>query len=85
MSDRSSLLGIALAVAVGLGGCSAPEKGACIRGSGPTATCGNDFTDAQCILVNGDEFHEGKTCRELGFGKPTRSHWAGPAPVHRAP
>lgn len=85
MPGRRFLVVIALAVAAGLCGCSAPEKGACIRGTGVTATCGDDFTDAQCNLVNGDEFHEGRTCRELGFGSYTRSRWGGPAPVHRAP
>lgn len=44
-----------------------PPKGACVRGSGPGASCGDDFTDAQCNLVNGDRFYEGRTCRDLGF------------------
>jgi hypothetical protein len=51
-------------VACGGGG---NANGACVRGSGATATCGDDFTATSCTLVNGTGFYEGKTCKELGF------------------
>ena len=51
-------------VACGGGG---NEKGACVGGSGATATCGDDFTATSCTLVNGTGFYEGKTCKALGF------------------
>ena len=60
----SILLAMAQAACGGGGG---NEKGACVRGSGATATCGDDFTAASCTLVNGSGFHEGKTCKDLGF------------------
>lgn len=56
---------LALCLLVACGG--DPPKGACVRGSGVTASCGDDFTAGQCELVNGDTFHEGRTCRDLGF------------------
>lgn len=58
-----------LAALLGLASCGGGDdpKGACVRGSGVGATCGDDFTYAQCNLVNGDKFYEGRTCRDLGF------------------
>jgi hypothetical protein len=48
------------------GGDSGPS-GACVRGSGIGATCGDDFTHEQCNMVNGDYWYEAKTCKDLGF------------------
>lgn len=51
-----------------LGGCSKDDtKGACIVGSGITAGCG-DLTSNECNIMNGDEWHSGVTCAELGYG-----------------
>lgn len=47
---------------------SAPPKGACVRGTGITALCGDDFTSANCEqFAGGTSFHEGKSCDDLGF------------------
>ena len=51
---------------VGCGG-GGETTGACVRGTGATATCGDDFTAGQCVLVAGDKFYEGTTCKALGF------------------
>jgi len=42
------------------------DKGACVRGSGITAGCGDDFTKGECSMINGS-FHEGDSCSDLGF------------------
>ena len=48
--------------------CSSPSKGACVRGTGITATCGDGFTAANCAqFAGGDSFHEGRSCADLGF------------------
>jgi hypothetical protein len=69
MLQRNFVLGCLLLLSLGqysCGGGSNDSKGACVGGPNPNA-CGDDFTAAQCDLVNGDTFHEGKTCRELGY------------------
>lgn len=63
----SMSVSILLALAQAACGGGGNENGACVRGSGATATCGDDFTATTCTLVNGSGFHEGKTCKELGF------------------
>lgn len=85
MVRKSLLILIAIGFVPGLSACSSPRKGACVRGSGPTATCGDDFTSAQCNLVNGNAFHEGQSCQDLGFRSKTQSRWVGPSAMHRAP
>jgi hypothetical protein len=67
MLRRISLSSIALFLALAQLACDDNPTGACITGTGLTAHCGDDFTAGQCALVNGDEFFEGKTCKELGF------------------
>ncbi len=59
------LLAALAAVAAGCGG--KDESGACVRGSGITATCGDDFTSGQCEFIGGDSWYEGRTCADLGF------------------
>ena len=59
------LLVAIILVASGCGG--KDETGACVRGSGITATCGDDFTSGQCEFIGGDEWYEGRTCADLGF------------------
>jgi hypothetical protein len=63
------LIAVALLAALVQSACGGggPSKGACVRGSGVTATCGDDFTTDTCRLVNGDAFYEGKSCKDLGF------------------
>lgn len=54
--------------------CGHQPTGACVRGSGVAANCGDDFTAGQCSLVGGS-FYQGQTCQQLGFSaglaKPT--------------
>jgi hypothetical protein len=68
MLQRSFVLGCLLLLSLGQSSCGGSDdsKGACVGGPNPRA-CGDDFTAGQCTLVNGDAFHEGKTCRELGY------------------
>ncbi len=47
-------------------GSDSDSKGACVRGSGITAGCGDDFTKGECDMINGD-FHKGDSCEDLGF------------------
>lgn len=47
-------------------GCGDKRKGACVRGSGITSTCGDDFTVEQCDYMNGT-FYENETCADLGY------------------
>jgi len=57
--------------------CGHPPTGACVRGSGIAANCGDDFTAAQCNMVGGTAFYQGKTCQQLGLSdrvaKPANS------------
>lgn len=59
------MLAVLAVVAAGCGG--KDESGACVRGSGITATCGDDFTSGQCEFIGGDDWYEGRTCADLGF------------------
>ncbi len=52
-------------------GCS-PAKGACVRGTGITRSCGNDFTSASCGLIGGNTFYENLTCADVGFTSSNR-------------
>ncbi|MCW5635371.1 MAG: hypothetical protein KIT17_18685 [Rubrivivax sp.] len=62
------LLAAPAAVALTLGACGGdPPTGACVSGSGRTASCGDDFTHGQCNLINGDRWYEGRTCSDLGY------------------
>ena len=65
-SVRIAAVLVACAAVVACGGGS-PATGACVSGSGATARCGDDYTQAQCNLVNGEHFYEGRTCKDLGF------------------
>jgi hypothetical protein len=56
----------ALGLAIIALGCSQP-KGACVRGTGVTQSCGNDFTSGSCNFIGGNKFYEGLTCEDLGF------------------
>lgn len=47
--------------------CGHQPTGACVRGSGIAANCGDDFTAAQCSLVGGTAFYQGQTCQQIGF------------------
>ena len=58
----SAVLGLTITLLA----CS-PAKGACIRGTGVTQSCGNDFTSASCDFIGGNAFHESRTCEDLGF------------------
>lgn len=64
----STLIIIGLMISCFSLGCdnSSNDKGACVRGSGITAGCGDDFTKGECDMINGD-FEKGATCEELGF------------------
>jgi hypothetical protein len=64
---KHNLLWIVFALALSACGGGDPATGACVRGTGVGATCGDDFTAGQCSLINGNAFHEGKTCKDLGF------------------
>lgn len=58
---------VAMMIALGsCGGGGDNDKGACVRGTGISSTCGDDFTAGQCDLVNGT-FHGNKSCSDLGF------------------
>ncbi|MFH0976958.1 MAG: hypothetical protein V1874_14340 [Spirochaetota bacterium] len=52
--------------------CSEEEqpKGACIRQLTPMddPSCSNDETKSECLDYFGREWHEGKTCADLGYG-----------------
>lgn len=47
--------------------CGHQPTGACVRGSGIAANCGDDFTAAQCSMVGGSAFYQGQTCAQLGL------------------
>lgn len=47
--------------------CGHQPTGACVRGSGIAANCGDDFTSAQCSMVGGSAFYQGQTCAQLGL------------------
>jgi hypothetical protein len=47
--------------------CGHQPTGACVRGSGIAANCGDDFTAAQCNTVGGTAFYQGQTCKQLGL------------------
>jgi len=57
--------------------CGHQPTGACVRGSGIATNCGDDFTAAQCNMVGGTAFYQGKTCQQLGLSdrvaKPANS------------
>ena len=66
-----SILRIFAVIAIAIGpltscGGGGNEQGACVRGTGVSASCGDDFTSGQCGLVNGT-FYESKSCKDLGF------------------
>ena len=69
MHSTPSFLAVIALLVTSLAGCGgdANEHGACVRGTGVSASCGDDFTSGQCTLVNGSAFHEGRTCKDLGF------------------
>lgn len=56
-----------LSLALLMASCGNQQKGACVRGTGVAANCGDDFTAGQCSLINGTAFYPGKTCQQLGF------------------
>jgi hypothetical protein len=58
------LVVVTTAIMAGCGG--GDDDGACLRGSGITQSCGDDFTSGQCDIVNG-RFSEGNSCADLGF------------------
>ena len=58
---------VLLALAQAACGGGGNPTGACVRGSGVSASCGDDFSSGQCTVVNGSGFYEGKTCKDLGF------------------
>ncbi len=66
---RIILLSLLPAILMLFSGCEELPKGACVTGSGYSARCRNDDTHAQCNMYNGDEWYEGTSCEELGFGK----------------
>jgi hypothetical protein len=47
--------------------CGHQPTGACVRGSGIAANCGDDFTAAQCNTIGGTAFYQGQTCKQLGL------------------
>ncbi len=47
--------------------CGHQPTGACVRGSGIAANCGDDFTAAQCSMAGGTAFYQGQTCKQLGL------------------
>jgi hypothetical protein len=51
--------------------CGHQPTGACVRGAGIGATCGDGFTAAQCSMVGGTAFYQGQTCQQLGLAKAT--------------
>jgi hypothetical protein len=58
-----------LSILVIISGCSDEPKGACIIGTGITAGCSPDLTENNCKgTMNGESWHEGKSCADLGFG-----------------
>ena len=69
MKLKITVAALAVLICSLIGGCGggSGSTGACVRGSGATATCGNDFTVDQCVLINGDQFYEGKSCKDIGF------------------
>lgn len=54
-------------VALLMASCGRQPTGACVRGAGIAATCGDDFSSGQCSLVGGTAFYPGQTCQQLGF------------------
>lgn len=65
---RAGLPVLVAALAVAASGCGGKDpSGACVRGSGILATCGDDFSAAQCEFIGGDSWYEGRSCADLGF------------------
>lgn len=56
-----------MSVFVFFSGCSnTSENGACIRGTGVKAGCGDDFTAGECDALSGT-FYEGDSCSDLAY------------------
>ena len=62
----SSIFILVCGLTITLIGC-APKRGSCTRFDGTiNAVCNDNFTFGECSLVFSN-FHEGMTCRDLGF------------------